>query len=349
MTDTRHADETIDAAAAKAFFTENGDRAEKLAPVAIVIAAYNEEGVVGTVTEALPATLCGLGTAVIVVSDGSRDGTAAEAKAHGALVCDVAVNRGQGAALRLGYRLAREGGAEYIVTTDADGQYNPAEMDRVLAPVVAGDADFVTGSRKLGSQETKDPVRRLGTWVFAVAISTLTGQRITDSSFGLRAMRAEVTGKISLEQPQYQSSELLIAVLTHGFRVVEVPATIHRRQVGESKKGHNAIYGLKYAGVVLGTWRRERQRRDPGVAQRRVPGSGSAASSRAGGRQAARSAGAHTGEPFARPAGPGAANGAEGVPSSAVGADAGLAPGNSDAGSSATSSETLEPRSLKRT
>jgi hypothetical protein len=348
VTKTTHADQAIDDAAAKAFFTDNGDRAEKLPPVAIVIAAYNEEGVVGSVTEALPATLCELETAVIVVSDGSRDGTAAEAKAHGALVCDVLVNRGQGAALRLGYRLAREGGAEYIVTTDADGQYNPAEMDRVLAPVVAGDADFVTGSRKLGSQETKDPVRRLGTWVFAVTISTLTGQHITDSSFGLRAMRAEVTGKIRLEQPQYQSSELLIAVLTHGFRVIEVPATIHKRKVGESKKGHNAIYGLKYAGVVLGTWWRERKRRDPGAAQRRVPGSGTTASSLVG-RRPGDSDEASTAEPFTRPADPVAANGSEAVPSPAAGAGAGLAPGNSDAGSSDTSSETLAPRSLKRT
>ena len=199
MTDTQRADEAIDTAAATAFFSSYGDRAAGLPPVAIVIAAFNEQGVVGSVVDALPATLRGLGTAAIVVSDGSADGTVAEAEAHGALVCDVPVNRGQGAALRLGYRLAREGGARYIVTTDADGQYNPAEMDRVLAPVVAGDADFVTGSRKLGSQETKDPVRRLGTWVFAVTISVLTGQRITDSSFGLRAMRAEGTGAIRLE------------------------------------------------------------------------------------------------------------------------------------------------------
>jgi hypothetical protein len=221
-------------------------------------------------------------------------------------------------------------------------------MDRVLAPVVAGDADFVTGSRKLGSQETKDPVRTLGTWVFAVTISVLTGQHITDSTFGLRAMRAEVTGAVRLEQPQYQSSELLIGVLTHGFRVIEVPATIHKRQVGQSKKGHNAIYGLKYAGVVLGTWWRERKRRDSGAAQRRVPGSGSAASSLAGRRPADRSDGASIAEPFTRPADPVAANGSEGVPSSAAPAGAGLAPGSSDAGSSATSSETLEPRSLKR-
>jgi glycosyltransferase involved in cell wall biosynthesis len=255
----------VDDDAARAYFATYAGRAAGLPPVAIVIAAFNEErdGAIGEVIGALPAAICGLRTAAIVVSDGSSDDTVGAARAHGALVCDVPVNRGQGAALRLGYRLAREGGAVYIITTDADGQYNPAEMERVLAPVAAGDADFVTGSRKLGSQETKDPVRRLGTWVFAVAISVLTGQRITDSSFGLRAMRAEITGVVRLEQPQYQSSELLIAVLTHGFRVAEVPATIHRRKVGQSKKGHNAIYGLHYASVVLRTWWRERQRRGP--------------------------------------------------------------------------------------
>jgi len=233
-------------------------------PVAVVIAAYNEQGVIGSVVDALPSSICGLATTSVVVSDGSADGTVAEGREHGALVADVPVNRGQGAALRLGYRLAREGGARYIVTTDADGQYNPAEMERVLAPVVAGDADFVTGSRKLGSQETKDLVRRLGTWVFAQTITVLTGEHITDSSFGLRAMRAEVTGVVRLEQPQYQSAELLIAVLARGFRVSEVPATIHKRQVGESKKGHNAIYGLRFARVVVGTWWRERQHRVPG-------------------------------------------------------------------------------------
>jgi hypothetical protein len=350
VTNTHRADEAVDTAAATAFFSSYADSAAGLPPVAIVIAAFNEQGVVGSVVDALPATLCGLGTAAIVVSDGSADGTVAEAEAHGALVCSVPVNRGQGAALRLGYRLAREGGARYIVTTDADGQYNPAEMERVLAPVVSGDADFVTGSRKLGSQETKDPVRRLGTWVFAVTISVLTRQRITDSSFGLRAMRAEVTGAVRLAQPQYQSSELLIAVLTHGFRVAEVPATIHKRKVGESKKGHNAVYGLKYAGVVLGTWWRERQRREPGSRR--------AVSSRAGRLPGDRSAAAHTGDPFplTRPAAdPAAANGSEPTPSPAGDglpspvAGPGLAPGHSDAGSSATSSETLDPRSLKRT
>jgi glycosyltransferase involved in cell wall biosynthesis len=188
------------------------------------------------------------------------------------MVCDVPVNRGQGAALRLGYRLAREGGAGYIVTTDADGQYNPAEIECVLTPVVAGEADFVTGSRRLGSQETKDMFRRTGVRFFAGTISMLTGQKISDTTFGLRAMRAEVTGAVQLEQPQYQASELLIGVITHGYKVAEVPATIHRRRVGESKKGQNPLYklhlpgvnnlfyGARFARVAYGTWWRERQR-----------------------------------------------------------------------------------------
>jgi len=253
--------EAVDAAAAAAFATEYGARATALPPLAIVIAAYNEEGAIGTVVEALPPVISGLDVAKIVVSDGSSDGTVKEADTAGALVCDVPVNRGQGAALRLGYRLAREGGAQYIVTTDADGQYNPAEIPDLLAPILAGQADFVSGSRTRGSEETKDPVRKLGVRVFALTISALTGQRVTDPSFGLRAMRAEVTGAVSLEQPQYQSAELLIGVLAHGYRVAERPATIHKRTVGQSKKGHNALYGLHFAGVIGGTWWRERRRR----------------------------------------------------------------------------------------
>ncbi len=266
------ADKAVDDKAIDAFGEAYGEQATALPPVAIVIAAYNEEGAIGPVIEALPAQVCGLATAAIVVADGCADGTVKEALTAGAMVCDVPVNRGQGAALRLGYRLAREGGATYIITTDADGQYNPAEMDRVLGPVVAGEADFVTGSRRLGSQETKDVIRRSGVRFFAGTISMLTGQKVSDTTFGLRAMRAEVTGAVRLEQPQYQASELLIGVITHGYKVGEVPATIHRRRVGESKKGQNPLYGLhlpgvnnlfygvRFARVVYGTWWRERQR-----------------------------------------------------------------------------------------
>jgi hypothetical protein len=115
-------------------------------------------------------------------------------------------------------------------------------------------------------------IRRTGVRFFASTISMLTGQKISDTTFGLRAMRAEVTGVVELSQPQYQASELLIGVITHGYKVAEVPATIHRRRVGESKKGQNPLYrlhlpgvnnlfyGLRFARVAYGTWWRERQR-----------------------------------------------------------------------------------------
>ena len=270
MTAPVHDDRT-DREASQAFADHYGTRATQLPSLAIVIAAYNEEGAIGPVIESLPRAVSGLDVAKIVVSDGSVDATVKEAEEAGALVCEVPVNRGQGAALRLGYRLAREGGAQYIVTTDADGQYNPAEIAGLLAPILAGQADFVTGSRTRGSEETTDPVRKLGVRVFALTISLLTGQRVTDPSFGLRAMRAEVTGAVRLEQPQYQAAELLIGVITHGYRVAEVPATIHKRQVGESKKGHNTFYALHFAKVIAGTWWREHQR--SGGSARRSPAS----------------------------------------------------------------------------
>ena len=287
MTYSNPRDRAIDDAAVAEFIQGYGERATSLPPVAIVIAAYNEAGAIGPVVEALPERVGGLAAATIVVADGCADGTAKEAMTAGAMVCDVPVNRGQGAALRLGYRLARDGGATYIVTTDADGQYNPAEIERVLAPVVAGEADFVTGSRRLGSQETSDLIRRAGVLFFAGTLSLLTGQKISDTTFGLRAMRAEVTSTIRLEQPQYQAAERLIGVITHGYKVAEVPATIHRRRIGESKKGQNPLYGLhlpgvnnlfyglRFARVIYGTWWRERQR------ARRMPSDGSSSSERA--------------------------------------------------------------------
>src|SRR5438270_932212 len=132
------------------------------APLAVVIPAYNEEPTVAEVIAAIPAEAAGLHTEVIVVVDGARDATASVAAQAGALVCDVPVNRGQGAALRLGYWLARARGAQVIVTIDADGQYEADEIGRVVQPILDGTADFVSGSRRLGSELTTDAGRHAG-------------------------------------------------------------------------------------------------------------------------------------------------------------------------------------------
>jgi hypothetical protein len=229
----------------------------RLGPVAIVIAAYNEaEGIPG-VLETLPDEVCGLHADVVVVDDGSTDCTASALEHSRAYVVSCRSNRGQGAALRLGYRVAREHGAAYVLTTDADGQYAVADMPALLTPILEDRADFVTGSRILGHQQTRDRVRRTGVHVFAWLATLLTGHRFTDTSFGLRAMRAEVTGAVTLNQRQYQSSELLLGVASHGYRVLEVPGAMNLRSAGSTKKGNNLVYGSHYARAMTGTWLRE--------------------------------------------------------------------------------------------
>lgn len=229
-------------------------------PLAVVIAAYNEQDNVAQVVSAVPKVACDLATEVIVVVDGATDKTAEVARQAGALVCDVPANRGQGAALRLGYHLARERGASIIATTDADGQWDPADIPRAVAPIVAGQADFVSASRRLGSTASTDRVRNLGVVVYGALISLLTGQKVTDPSCGLRAMRAGLTAAVVLDQPQYQASELLIGAAMAGYKLAEVPTDMPGRRSGATKKGGNFVYGLRFGAVVLRTWLRDVRR-----------------------------------------------------------------------------------------
>ena len=231
------------------------------APIAVVIPAYNEQPTVAGVVAGIPAELAGLATEVIVVVDGSTDATAAEAASAGALVCDIPIHRGQGLAFKLGYRLARARGAQVIATIDADGQYEPLELERLVEPILAGRADFVNGSRRLGTELTTDPIRHAGVTFFGALVSVLVGQRITDPACGIRAMRADISASVTLEQPQYQTSELLIGTAMRGFRVIEVATTMRDRPSGatRTKKGPNLLYGTRFARAVLRTWRRERK------------------------------------------------------------------------------------------
>jgi glycosyltransferase involved in cell wall biosynthesis len=231
--------------------------AQPLAPIVAVIPAFNEDATIGTVLDEIPGTMCGLRVDVVVVDDGSRDGTSERALEHGAVVCRHEKNRGQGTALRTGYRVAREGGARYVATMDADGQWDPADLPAMVALLEADRADVVLGSRQLGRTEVKDRVRNVGVRFFSTLISAITRTRVTDSSSGLRVMRAEVTGTVRQTQPQYQSAEFLIGAIMQGYRVAEVPTVMRVRRAGESKKGRNAFYGVRYFEVIARTALRE--------------------------------------------------------------------------------------------
>ena len=118
----------------------------------------------------------------------------------------------------------------------------------------------MVGSRWLGRQETTDRIRRSGSRFFGRLATILTGRRITDTSSGFRGMTVEVTEAVTLRQPQYQASELLMEALAKGFRFVEVPMTMRKRSHGQTKKGWWPVYGFRYARVLTTTWLRERHR-----------------------------------------------------------------------------------------
>jgi glycosyltransferase involved in cell wall biosynthesis len=230
----------------------------KFDPVLAVIAALDEEESLGAVLDAIPETACGLKVATLVIDDGSTDRTAEVVRARdGVFLAQLERNCGHGVALRLGYEIASEFDAQYIVTLDADMQWDPVEIPIVLEPLVQDQADFVIGSRVLGKAETDDAVRSAGVTVFARLVSFLTRTHVTDTSSGFRAMRVEVTQTVPQKQVQYQTSELLIGAIYHGYRIAERPITMHKRLAGESKKGTNVLYAGRYARVITETWARE--------------------------------------------------------------------------------------------
>ncbi len=239
----------------------------KLPPVVALICAYEEADNIGDVLKAVPIEACGLAVAPLVIVDGGEDDTASISLDSGAITCVFPTNLGQGAALRVGYRLCVDGGARYVVTLDADGQNDPTEMAVMLEPLVEGTADFVVASRRLGIDETSDQVRRAGVVVFAWLMNRLTGSNLSDTSNGYRALTAELLADVvdRLEQRQYQTAELLITAISRGWRVTERPTVWRPRASGSSKKGSNLFFGFRYANVVVQTWVRERRGR---IAQR---------------------------------------------------------------------------------
>jgi hypothetical protein len=224
--------------------------------VIVVLPAFDEQETVAGVVRSMPDAVDGMRVVPVVVSDGSTDRTAAAAREAGALVTELPINRGGGLALRVGYEIALELGAQIVVTLDADGQHLPAELPVMLAPILADEADYVNGSRLLGDFERESMIRHIGVHVFSRIVSVLTGRRITDPSSGYRAARADLLERLVLEQDRFWTSEILIEALRQRARVVEVPVTIVARASGASKKPASLRYGWQFSKVIIQTWLR---------------------------------------------------------------------------------------------
>ncbi len=226
------------------------------APICVVIPAYNEADNIGTVLEQIPTEVAGMAVSTLVVVDGATDNTEAVVESLSHRSINHIINRGGGAAIRAGYDMAIQQGAEIIVTLDADGQHLPSEIPLIVKPILDGNAELVNGSRVLGVYEKDSQLRALGVVLFNWLISLLAWQRITDCSNAFRAIKAEEYLKLELRQPQYHSSELLLEAIKKGLRVAEVPITIKTRLSGESKKGPSWKYSWGFFKAMLSTWLR---------------------------------------------------------------------------------------------
>jgi len=224
--------------------------------VAILIPAYNEAENIGVVLDQIPPAVCGVGTEVLVVDDGSRDGTGDVAAEHGASVARHVTNRGGGAALRTGYRLMVESGAQIVVTLDADGQHRPDEMERLVKPILDGEVDMAHGSRVLGHADRNHFARELGIVFFNRLVSFITRTHVTDCSNGYRAVRTTVLPQLVLRQEQFHTSEFMIEAIKRGIPATEVPITVEQRLHGHSKKPAVLRYGMGFANAIVRTWLR---------------------------------------------------------------------------------------------
>ncbi len=224
--------------------------------IAILVPAYNEAENVGHVLDLMPREVCGIETVVLVVDDGSKDGTGDEAARHGAIVARHVINRGGGAALRTGYRLMVESGAEVVVTLDADGQHLPSEMERLVKPVLDGEVDVAHGSRVLGHADRNHFARELGIVFFNRLVSFITRTHVTDCSNGYRAVRTTVLPQLVLRQEQFHTSEFMIEAIKRGIPAREVPVTVEQRLHGHSKKPAVFRYGMGFANAIVRTWLR---------------------------------------------------------------------------------------------
>jgi glycosyltransferase involved in cell wall biosynthesis len=204
--------------------------------VAVVVAAYNEGDkiaeVVGGLRRVLPNSV------IIVVDDGSTDNTFSVLRDLPAHRLSHAVNLGQGAALQTGIDYARRRGADYIVTFDGDGQHQPDDVSKVLAPLLRGDCDIALGSRFLDSKSRAQvPSKRRLLLRAAVLFTRLTtGLRLTDAHNGLRAFNARFSAKLTITvNGMAHASEILEQIAASNLRWQEVPTTVHYTAYSKAK------------------------------------------------------------------------------------------------------------------
>jgi glycosyltransferase involved in cell wall biosynthesis len=215
-----------------------------------IVPARNEEGAIGPVVREIRAFDPGL--EVVVIDDGSTDRTAAVAAKAGAHVVRLPFNLGIGGAVQTGFRYALAHGFELAVRLDGDGQHDPAQLPKVIEPILADEADIVVGSRFAARDgHYKGPLaRRVGIRLFAAIVSALVRQRVTDTTSGFQALNRRGIALFAADYPHdYPEVEATVMVHRHRLRLREVPVVMRERATGSSSI--TALRSVYYIAKVL--------------------------------------------------------------------------------------------------
>jgi glycosyltransferase involved in cell wall biosynthesis len=203
--------------------------------LAVVVPARNEEATIGELLERVASVrVSGYKLRPIVVDDGSTDRTAEIARKRGAVMVRHPRNRGLGAAVRTGLWAAVEAGASTIAYLDADLEYYPEDIPRLVAPILAGRADYVLGCRILGSVRGMRLHRRLGNYTFTALLMLLTRRRISDGQTGMRAFSREAASQAEIIHDYNYAQVLTLDLLRKGFPMEEVSIRYRVREHGTS-------------------------------------------------------------------------------------------------------------------
>ncbi|MBI4719291.1 MAG: glycosyltransferase family 2 protein [Planctomycetes bacterium] len=209
--------------------------------VFIVIPAYNEAERIGRTVAEMRAEY----PQVVVVDDGSSDATAAAAATAGAQVLRHVINRGQGAALQTGIEYALRRGAGFVVTFDADGQHDVADVAGLLSPILRGECDITLGSRFLGGAEGLPRTRRALLRAAVLFTRLISRVRLTDTHNGLRAFSRRAAAKLDITLDRMaHASEIIDQIRRSGLPFREVPVRI-RYTAYSLAKGQSARGALR--------------------------------------------------------------------------------------------------------
>jgi len=196
----------------------------------VTIPAYNEEKTIAKVIKEIPKKIQGINSIeIIVIDDGSTDNTAKIAEEAGAIVLKHHGNRGLAAAFKTGLDAALERGADIIVNTDADFQYNQKQIPELIKPILEKKADIVLGSRFKGWIEEMPLSKRLGNKLVTKVVSFVSGYRISDAQTGFRAFTREAALRMNILSDYTYTQETLLIAAEYKFKVAEVPVEFRKR------------------------------------------------------------------------------------------------------------------------